>query len=272
MSNIYNIGRGAPSRDKSQEIVVPEIAVMNDLLDEVKRRSVTFDNPIQRVFEATQRAISNIKVMKDTLDYEPFYIRKKDGELILDKAGGNKLLLPYDDYFKECKIDAGQFDRIMLDPNHEHIVNFPAVFIRFVDIRYLVQQQRIGEGRATMRIRFIINNINNTDPIIETMPFRLFQLINASIQDAKAYEEAYRDRVNLTYNDMPERARGLQAYWIDYEVYFKDWSGWVFNNYVEKYLVAPPFVNFSDYPDRFPKDEFPDVKIDFGTVSKIKKE
>ena len=42
-------------------------------------------------------------------------------------------------------------------------IAFPAIFIRFVNVRYLVQQQRIGEGRATMRIRFILNTLNHTD-------------------------------------------------------------------------------------------------------------
>ena len=54
----------------------------------------------------------------------------------------------------------------------------------------MVAQQRIGEGRATMRIRFVLNDLNNGDDVVETHGFRVFQQINDAIQDAKDYEEA----------------------------------------------------------------------------------
>lgn len=43
-----------------------------------------------------------------------------------------------------------------------------------MNVRYLVAQQRIGEGRATMRIRFVLNDLNNSDDIVETHGFRVF--------------------------------------------------------------------------------------------------
>ena len=54
--------------------------------------------------------------------------------------------------FKTVAIDNGQFARIVRDDNTEYETVFPAVFIHFINVRYLVQQQRIGEGRATMRV------------------------------------------------------------------------------------------------------------------------
>lgn len=62
--------------------------------------------------------------------------------------------------FKTVAIDNGQFARIVRDDNTEYETVFPAVFIHFINVRYLVQQQRIGEGRATMRVRFILNTLN----------------------------------------------------------------------------------------------------------------
>ena len=67
-------------------------------------------------------------------------------------------------FFKTIAIDNGQYLRIIRDRNLEMEVAFPAIFVHFVNVRYLVQQQRIGEGRATMRIRFILNNLNSSDP------------------------------------------------------------------------------------------------------------
>ena len=98
------------------------------------------------------------------------------------------------------------------------------MFVHFTNVRYLVQQQRIGEGRATMRIRFILNNLNNGDDSMECEPFRVFQRINVAIQDAKDTEPALNERCNLLYFDMPTTTNMLQAYWVDYEVWFRESS------------------------------------------------
>lgn len=150
--------------------------------------------------------------------------------------------------FKTVKVDNGQFERIIRTKgNTEFAVAFPAAFIRFVNVRYLVAQQRVGEGRATMRIRFILNDLNNSDDIQETHGFRVFEQINAAIQDAKSTEPALNERCNLTYFDMPESLdNGLQPYWVDYEVWFRDMSGYQYRNWVERYLVMPPFTDHSD--------------------------
>lgn len=83
-------------------------------------------------------------------------------------------------FFRTIMIDTGQFSRIVRSENLEMEIAFPAIFIRFVNVRYLVQQQRIGEGRATMRIRFILNTLNHTDPERECDPFIVFQRLNVA--------------------------------------------------------------------------------------------
>lgn len=150
--------------------------------------------------------------------------------------------------FKTVKIDNGQFERIVRNSgNTEYAVAFPAAFIRFVNVRYLVAQQRIGEGRATMRIRFVLNDLNNSDDEVETHGFRIFNQINVAIQDAKSVEPALNERCNLTYFDMPESLdNGLQPYWIDYEVWFRTSSANMYRNWVDRYIVVPPFTNHSD--------------------------
>lgn len=152
-------------------------------------------------------------------------------------------------FFKTIAIDNGQFGRIIRDSNMEMEVAFPAVFIRFINVRYLVQQQRLSEGRATMRIRFILNSLNNSDTETECDPFIVFQRLNVAIQDAKNHEQILQERCNLTYFDMPLTTNMLQAYWIDYEVWFKDSSAWKYRDWVERYVVMPPFTNHSDAPE-----------------------
>ena len=141
--------------------------------------------------------------------------------------------------FKTIAIDNGQFTRLIRSENLEYEIAFPAVFIHFVNVRYLVAQQRIGEGRATMRVRFILNTLNNSDPERECDPFIVFQRLNVAIQDAKNREPALNERCNLTYFDMPLTTNMLQAYWIDYEVWFREYSAWKYRDWVKRYLVMP---------------------------------
>ncbi len=152
-------------------------------------------------------------------------------------------------FFKTIAIDNGQFARIIRSENTEYEVAFPAVFIHFVNVRYLVAQQRIGEGRATMRVRFILNTLNNSDAERECDPFIVFQRINVAIQDAKDREPALTERCNLTYFDMPLTTNMLQAYWIDYEVWFRESSAWKYRKWVPRYLVMPPFTQHEDAPE-----------------------
>lgn len=181
------------------------------------------ENPFVNMYEAVRRAL--LTVREDT---------------------DNPLSAPF---FKTIRMDNGQFERLIRDDNMEYETAFPAVFVHFVNVRYLVQQQRIGEGRATMRIRFILHNLNNSDPDIECEPFRVFQRVNVAIQDAKNTEPALNERCNLLYFDMPTTANMLQAYWVDYEVWFRESSAWKYRKWVERYLVMPPFTDHGDAPE-----------------------
>lgn len=195
-------------------------------------------NPFSEMFYAVKRALLTIKVDPDNQEDEP--------------------------YFKTIKIDNGQYSRIIRDQNTESEIAFPAVFIHFVNVRYLVQQQRIGEGRATMRVRFILNNLNNQDEDMECEAFEIFQKINMAIQDAKSKEEALNERCNLLYFDQPSTTNMLQAYWIDYEVWFREQSAWKYRNWIKRYIVMPPFTNHSDAPgnntDGHPDHDSPSYK------------
>lgn len=182
-------------------------------------------NPISEAYYALRRILLSLKKNPDDPDSPPL--------------------------FNMVKLDTGQFDRIVLDKyNSQDAIAFPAAFIRFVEMRYLASQQNIYEGRAVARIRFILNNIANEDYQYECDGFAVFQQINQAIQDAKSSEPALTNRCNLSYFDMPETmSDGLQAFWIDYDVWFNDMSAWVYRNWVERRLVFPPFTNHSDAPE-----------------------
>lgn len=153
--------------------------------------------------------------------------------------------------FQTVKMDNGQFERIVSNTsNTEYGIAFPAAFIRLTNVRFLVAQQRIGEGRADLKIRFVLNDLNNSDDTVETHGFRVFQQINDAIQDGKDTEAALNERCNLTYFDMLESLdNGLQPYWITYEIWFRTSSSFQYRNWVERYVVMPPFTNHSDAPE-----------------------
>lgn len=207
-----------PSKDEATDVPAPP-SDNNTTIEE------TEDNPISNVYKAVRRVLESLRV---------------DPE---DDASER--------LFKTVKIDNGQFERIIRSKgNTEYAVAFPAAFVRFVNVRFLVAQQRIGEGRATMRIRFVLNNLNNSDDDVECEGFDVFQRINDAIQDAKDVEPALNERCNLTYFDMPESLdNGLQPYWIDYEIWFRTSSSFQYRNWVERYIVVPPFTNHSDAPE-----------------------
>jgi hypothetical protein len=101
-----------------------------------------------------------------------------------------------------------------------------------------------------MRVRFILNTLNNQDAERECDPFYVFQRVNRAIQDAKSRESALNERCQLLYFDMPTTSNMLQAYWIDYEVWFREISAWKYRDWVERYVVMPPFTDHADAPDR----------------------
>jgi hypothetical protein len=150
--------------------------------------------------------------------------------------------------FKTIKLNNGQLSRIKHDKwNREYALAFPAVFLHFINVRYLVSQSRIGEGRATLRIQYVLNTLNNSDDDVELEGYRLFQRINDHINRFKNGYPALLERFQLTYFDQPESFDdGLQPYWIDYEVWFREYSDYRYRDWVDRYIVIPPFTNHSD--------------------------
>lgn len=150
--------------------------------------------------------------------------------------------------FKTIKLNNGQLSRIKNNKwNKEYALAFPAVFIHFINVRYLVSQSRIGEGRATLRLQYVLNTLNNSDEDVELQGYRLFNRINEAINKFKYGYPALLERFQLTYFDQPESFDdGLQPYWIDYEVWFREYSSYIYKDWVERYIVFPPFVNHSD--------------------------
>lgn len=150
--------------------------------------------------------------------------------------------------FRTIKLESGQLTRIKTNEfNKEYAIGFPACFIHYINMNWLVGQSNINAGRCTVRIHYVLNNLNNGDDDVELSGFRTFELINAAINSNKDKFPALVNKFQLAYWDMPETLDdGVQPYWIDYEVAFNDYTAYRYKDYVERYIVMPPFTNHSD--------------------------
>lgn len=150
--------------------------------------------------------------------------------------------------FKTVQIDDGQYERIISpNGNQEETLGFPAAFIHFIEWRYLVQQSRINEGRAQLRIRFILNSLNVHEDEHDMDVYYVAERIHQTIQENIEKYECLQERCQLEYIDpMESFDHGLQPCWMTYEIWFKQPNIWIQRRKVYKKFVCPPFTNHAD--------------------------
>lgn len=150
--------------------------------------------------------------------------------------------------FKTVQIDDGQYERIIsASGNKEETMGFPAAFVHFVNWHYLVQQSRINEGRAEMRIRFILNSLNVHEDGHDMDVYYVAERIQQTIQENISNYPCLQERCQLMYVDpMESFDHGLQPCWLTYEVWFKQTNIWIRRNKMLKKFVCPPFTNHAD--------------------------
>lgn len=212
--------------------------VPNDTTNNVNTEQLQKEiSPMSEMFRAVKEILSELRVDEDNPDSPPL--------------------------FHTIKHNNGQVNRIKYDRwNKEYAIGFPAVFIHYTNVRFLVQQSRIGEGRAMMRIHFVLNRLNNSDSEFELEGYEVFRRINTALQKNKGKYPALSARFQLAYFDQLESFDdGLQPYWIDYEVWFKDVSTYAYKDYVDVYAVVPPFTNRSDQSEEVNPSKLPDHEV-----------
>ena len=150
--------------------------------------------------------------------------------------------------FKTVQIDDGQYERIISSKgNQEETMGFPAAFVHFINWHYLVQQARINEGRAVLRIRFILNSLNVHEDGHDMDVYYVAERIHQTIQEQISQYECLQERCQLQYIDpMESFDHGLQPCWMTYEIWFKQANIWIRRNKMYKKFVCPPFTNHAD--------------------------
>lgn len=152
--------------------------------------------------------------------------------------------------FKTVQVDDGQYERIANGKiNTEETLGFPAAFVHFIDWRYLTSAKRFNEGRAEVRIRFVMNRLNPHDEEggADTEVYYVANRIHQTIQESIPKYPCLQERCILSYVDPMEHFHnGLQPCWLTYEVWFKETNIWYSRKRIQKYVVFPPFANHSD--------------------------
>lgn len=158
--------------------------------------------------------------------------------------------------FKTVQYDDGQYERIIRKTgNLEEGIAFPAAFVHFIDVNWLVSAQRFKEGRAQLRIRFVLNRLDTHNSEHDTDVYYVAERIHQTITELKSNYPCLSKRCNLTYVDpMESFDNSLQPCWMTYEIWFDTVSIWVTRNKVMRRIVTPPFTNHSDQDQSDPEN------------------
>ena len=166
--------------------------------------------------------------------------------------------------FKTIKLDNGQLNRIKYNGNNqEYGIVIPAVFFHVINISYHVGTSNIADGKGTMRIHYVLNRLNNSDDEVECEGLEVYKRIVAAIESKKSDFPALVYRFQLEYWDQPLTFDdALQPYWIDYQIWFQDFTSYAYKDYKDVYVTVPPFTQPSDQneianPDHIPNHEYP---------------
>lgn len=150
--------------------------------------------------------------------------------------------------FKTVQCDDGQYERIIRKlGNTEGAISFPAAFVHFIDVNWITSAQRFNDGRAILRIRFMLNRLDTHNSEHQADVYYVAERIHQTVSELKGNYECLTKRCNLTYVDPLESFdNGLQPCWITYEIWFTSVNIWVTRNKVLRKVVFPPFANHSD--------------------------
>lgn len=150
--------------------------------------------------------------------------------------------------FNTVQIDDGQYERIISpNGNQEETMAFPAAFVHFIEWYYLVDQSVVKEGRAQLRIRFILNSLNVHEDGHDMDVYYVAERIKQTIEENISNYECLQERCRLSYIDpMESFDNGLQPCWMTYEIWFKQRNIWITRRKTRKKLVIPPFTNHAD--------------------------
>lgn len=157
--------------------------------------------------------------------------------------------------FKTVQYADGQYERLSKrnTANLEEGIALPAAFVHFINVNWLTSAQRFNDGRAELRIRFVLNRLDTHNKEHDMDVYYVAERINQTITELKGNYECLAKRCNLTYVDpMESFDNSMQVCWMTYEIWFTSINIWITRRKTLRKLVFPPFVN---HADQDPADE-----------------
>lgn len=157
--------------------------------------------------------------------------------------------------FKTVQYDDGQYERLSKrnSSNLEEGIALPAAFVHFIDVNWLTSAQRFRDGRATLRIRFLLNRLDTHNADHDTDVYYVAERIHQTVTELKDNYDCLTRRCNLTYVDpMESFDNGIQPCWVTYSIWFTTVNIWITRRKVLRKIVCPPFTN---HADQDPTDE-----------------
>lgn len=219
-----------PDSEEEKPLITPESPVLSEMEELVRT------NPMIEAYKAVRNILAGIKQNPDDPNSPPL--------------------------FRTIKLDNGQLSRVKGSKlNTEYGIAFPAVFIHYINVYYNVGTSKISEGKGVMRIHYVLNRLNNSDDDGETEGLRVYDQIVTAIEANKSQFPALVQRFQLEYWDQPlSFDDGLQPYWIDYQIWFQNFSTYQYKDYVDVFITAPPFTQPSDQNEIANPDNIPNYK------------
>lgn len=151
--------------------------------------------------------------------------------------------------FKTVQYDDGQYERLSKrsSSNLEEGIALPAAFVHFIDVNWLTSAQRFRDGRATLRIRFLLNRLDTHNADHDTDVYYVAERIHQTVLELKGNYDCLTKRCNLTYVDpMESFDNGIQPCWVTYSIWFTTVNIWITRRRVLRKIVCPPFTNHAD--------------------------
>jgi hypothetical protein len=129
--------------------------------------------------------------------------------------------------FKTVELDNGQMDRLLGEENHQGVIFFPAVFIRFTNIDYDAYTQGVRRGEATMIIKIVLFDTLGF-PVDTIFDYRDF--VDMALMDGR-YDDEHLAVMDMPFEDMPPSYDNIVMWEMHYRIGFYDDIAYRYRNH-----------------------------------------
>lgn len=151
-------------------------------------------------------------------------------------------------YFQTMEVESGQINRLINSKsNGEGVLPLPAVFLHFIDMHWDVGTFSIGSCKAILRMKVVLNRLDMDSYDGQMNAYRVAHAIMNCVNEHKGKYSAFTRKFQLDYLDMMESwTKGIQYFWLTYQIWLNDYTTYSYKRYVERHVVVPPYTDHRD--------------------------